>query len=78
MRILVSLLALALALLPGPAWAQSILRDAETEAFFREISRPLIDAAGLDPRSGRGFDLGGEAATQQAEGRDAEGGENQS
>ena len=51
MRILVSLLALALALLPGPAWAQSILRDAETEAFFREISRPLIDAAGLDPRS---------------------------
>ena len=51
MRILVSLLALALALLPGPAWAQSILRDAETEAFFREISRPLIDTAGLDPRS---------------------------
>ena len=51
MRILVSLLALALALLPCPAWAQSILRDAETEAFFREISRPLIDAAGLDPRS---------------------------
>ncbi|OYX76524.1 MAG: peptidase M48 [Sphingomonadales bacterium 32-65-25] len=51
MRILVSLLAIALALLPGPAWAQSILRDAETEAFFREISRPLIDAAGLDPRS---------------------------
>ena len=51
MRILVSLLALALALLPGPGWAQSILRDAETEAFFREISRPLIDAAGLDPRS---------------------------
>ena len=51
MRNLVSLAALALALLPGPAAAQSILRDAETEAFFREISRPLIDAAGLDPRS---------------------------
>jgi predicted Zn-dependent protease len=51
MRILVSLLAIALALLPGPAIAQSILRDAETEAFFREISRPLVDAAGLDPRS---------------------------
>ena len=33
MRTLVSLLAIALALLPGPAWAQSILRDAETEAF---------------------------------------------
>jgi predicted Zn-dependent protease len=51
MRVLVSLLAIALALLPGPAWAQSILRDAETEAFFREISRPLVEAAGLDPRS---------------------------
>lgn len=51
MRILVPLLALTLALLPSPAAAQSILRDAETEAFFREISRPLIDAAGLDPRS---------------------------
>ena len=51
MRIFFTLLALALALFPGPAWAQSILRDAETEAFFREISRPLVDAAGLDPRS---------------------------
>jgi predicted Zn-dependent protease len=32
-----------------PAHAQSILRDAETEAFFDEISEPLIRAAGLDP-----------------------------
>jgi predicted Zn-dependent protease len=32
-----------------PAMAQSILRDAETEAFFDEISEPLIRAAGLDP-----------------------------
>lgn len=32
-----------------PAMAQSILRDAETEAFFDEISEPLIKAAGLDP-----------------------------
>jgi predicted Zn-dependent protease len=29
--------------------AQSVLRDAETEAFFEEISAPLIRAAGLDP-----------------------------
>jgi len=34
-----------------PAMAQSILRDAETEAFFEEISAPLIAAAGLDPNN---------------------------
>ena len=34
-----------------PAMAQSILRDAETEAFFDEISAPLIQAAGLDPNN---------------------------
>lgn len=34
-----------------PAMAQSILRDAETEAFFKEISAPLITAAGLDPNN---------------------------
>jgi predicted Zn-dependent protease len=39
----------AVALLAQPAAAQSILRDAETEAFFKEISEPLIKAAGLDP-----------------------------
>lgn len=32
-----------------PAHAQSILRDAETEAFLDEISEPLIRAAGLEP-----------------------------
>ncbi len=32
-----------------PAAAQSVLRDAETEAFFKEISEPLIKAAKLDP-----------------------------
>lgn len=39
----------AVALCLHPAHAQSILRDAETEAFFDEISEPLIRAAGLDP-----------------------------
>ncbi|MCY7271438.1 MAG: M48 family metalloprotease [Sphingomonas bacterium] len=32
-----------------PAAAQSILRDSETELMFRDMSRPLIQAAGLDP-----------------------------
>ncbi|HEX4695573.1 M48 family metalloprotease [Sphingomonas sp.] len=32
-----------------PAYAQSILRDAETEALFRDMSRPMIVAAGLSP-----------------------------
>lgn len=41
--------AAALALCLQPAHAQSILRDAETEAFFDEISEPLIRASGLNP-----------------------------
>ena len=36
-----------------PAMAQSILRDSETELLFKEISDPLIVAAGLDPKSVR-------------------------
>ncbi|QIK80071.1 M48 family metalloprotease [Sphingomonas piscis] len=34
-----------------PAAAQSILRDTETEALFRDASAPLITAAGLDPKN---------------------------
>nr|WP_320076670.1 M48 family metalloprotease [Novosphingobium ovatum] len=34
-----------------PAYAQSILRDAETEALFREMSAPLVKASGLDPKN---------------------------
>jgi predicted Zn-dependent protease len=33
------------------AAAQSILRDAETEALLRDMSAPLVKAAGLDPRN---------------------------
>ena len=33
------------------AAAQSILRDAETEALFRDMATPLVKAAGLDPRN---------------------------
>ena len=34
-----------------PASAQSALRDAETEKLFEDLGRPLIEAAGLDPKS---------------------------
>ncbi len=51
-RPLTALLALAAMLMAGgPATAQSILRDAETEHYFRQIGDPLIKAAELDPRS---------------------------
>ncbi|MEY4721147.1 MAG: hypothetical protein RIQ46_872, partial [Pseudomonadota bacterium] len=53
MRALSRLLALLAATLLAlqPATAQSILRDAETEALFRDMSAPLIAAAGLNPRN---------------------------
>ena len=44
-------LLISFVLVVQPAAAQSILRDAETEALLRDISRPLIVAAGLDPRN---------------------------
>jgi len=48
---LLMVLCLSLAIAMRPAEAQSILRDAETEAFFKEIATPLIAAAGLDPQN---------------------------
>ncbi|KUR75609.1 peptidase M48 [Novosphingobium sp. FSW06-99] len=33
------------------ARAQEVLRDAETESFFRDVSAPIIAAAGLDPHN---------------------------
>jgi len=46
-------LALPVALVLGaaPAAAQSVLRDAETEALFKEMTTPLVAAAGLDTRN---------------------------
>jgi predicted Zn-dependent protease len=38
---------LAVSISTQPLMAQSVLRDAETEAFLREISDPLVTAAGL-------------------------------
>jgi predicted Zn-dependent protease len=45
---LLALLA-CLSLMASPVSAQSILRDAETEALLADISKPLITAAGLSP-----------------------------
>jgi len=47
---LLMLLALSFAVMARPAAAQSILRDAESEQLLRDISRPLIEAAGLRPQ----------------------------
>ena len=47
-RIALALL-LSVVIAVRPAAAQSVLRDAETEAFFREISAPIVRAAGLEP-----------------------------
>jgi len=45
-------LGLLLGLLAAPpALAQSILRDAETEALFHDMTSPLVAAAGLDTRN---------------------------
>ena len=45
------LLALSFTAMVRPAMAQSVLRDAETETWFRDIARPIIAAAGLRPEN---------------------------
>ena len=59
MRLLMAALLLAMAAWQ-PAMAQddegggpSVLRDSETELLFSDISKPLVKAAGLDPKSVR-------------------------
>ena len=49
-RLLMAVLAIGLAA-AQPAFAQSILRDSETEQLFKDVSKPLIAAAGLDPKN---------------------------
>ncbi|WP_246617093.1 M48 family metalloprotease [Sphingomonas yunnanensis] len=49
-RRLAAAAATAILLLAQPVQAQSILRDAETEALLRDMSAPLVTAAGLRPR----------------------------
>jgi len=50
LRLLAAFLALV-ALACRPVAAQSVLRDAETEALLHDMATPLIKAAGLDPRN---------------------------
>ncbi len=50
LRRLAAVAALALAC-AGPVRAEEVLRDAETEALFADIARPLVVAAGLTPAS---------------------------
>ncbi len=47
---LIAACAAGILLLAQPSVAQSILRDAETEAMFTQMSIPLVRAAGLSPR----------------------------
>lgn len=48
---LTALLLGSLMLMARPALAQSILRDAETEAFMADMSGDLVKAAGMQPRN---------------------------
>ena len=52
LRLILMALVLAFAV-ARPAAAQSVLRDSETELLFRDLSRPLVQAAGLDPANVR-------------------------
>jgi len=44
-------LLISFSMLVRPVVAQSILRDAETEALLADMSKPLIEAAGLQPKN---------------------------
>jgi predicted Zn-dependent protease len=48
---LLMLFTLSFAALAQPAAAQSILRDAETEALLRDMTRPILASAGLRPEN---------------------------
>lgn len=52
-RLLARIFALiaATAMAVQPIHAQSILRDAETEALLRDMAAPLVEAAGLEPQN---------------------------
>ncbi len=49
MKRLIAVIATTVLLLAQPAQAQSLLRDAETEALLHDMSAPLVTAAGLRP-----------------------------
>jgi len=49
MKRIFAALAIAMLAVARPAAAQEILRDAETEALFAKMSKPIIEASGLSP-----------------------------
>ena len=51
MKRALALFATSILLWAQPATAQSILRDAETEAMFADMAAPIVTAAGLNPRT---------------------------
>jgi predicted Zn-dependent protease len=51
MKRLLAAAAATILLAAQPAYAQSILRDAETESLFADMTAPLIKAAGLSPKN---------------------------
>lgn len=53
MKRIVALFSTLLLFWVQPAVAQSILRDAETEALLMDMSRPLFEAAGLSPANAK-------------------------
>lgn len=53
MKRILALLSAALLLWVQPAAAQSILRDAETEALLNDMAKPLFVAAGLSPANAK-------------------------
>ena len=53
MKRIIAAVTASLLLWAQPAAAQSILRDAETESFFADMSTPMVKAAGLSPRDVR-------------------------
>ncbi|MEP9358573.1 M48 family metalloprotease [Sphingomonas sp. KR3-1] len=53
MKRIYALISAALLLWIQPAVAQSILRDAETEALFGDMAKPLFVAAGLSPANAK-------------------------
>ena len=50
-KLMRSLVFVPMLIATAPAMAQSVLRDAETEALFHDMAVPLIKAAGLDPKN---------------------------
>lgn len=46
---LIAVLATTMLVVARPAAAQEILRDAETEAMFAKMAKPIIEASGLSP-----------------------------